>query len=97
MFVYTTLIEKKHADINELSRLIDDYQGWGFHKKNHLEDYLDGNESFEIRLEKERKNYITMEIYPDREGDKIRSRGKFIRIGIKFYDVLNHRQQTTFQ
>jgi len=46
---------------------------------------------------RERKNYITMEIYPDREEDKIRSRGKFIRIGIKFYDVLNHRQQTTFQ
>lgn len=23
--------------------------------KNHLEDYLDGNESFEIRLEREKK------------------------------------------
>ena len=27
----------------------------GFTKKNHLEDYLDGNESFEIRLEREKK------------------------------------------
>ena len=33
--------------------------------KNHLEDYLDGNESFEIRLERE----------------KTTSRGRFIRIG----------------
>ena len=27
----------------------------GVTKKNHLEDYLDGNERFEIRLEREKK------------------------------------------